>query len=126
MEDLENKIGKILGNPEAMAGILSLAKNLGLTPSEPSEPSEPQAPQEPQASAPTPPSQQPEALAGSMAQLLSLAGSMGGKELALLQALRPLLRENRREKLDRAIQAARISQIAGTAMKTLGNSEHGR
>lgn len=123
MEDLENKIGEILGNPEAMAGILSLAKNLGLTPSEPSEP---QAAQEPQASAPPPPSQQPEALAGSMAQLLSLAGSMGGKELALLQALRPLLRENRREKLDRAIQAARISQIAGTAMKTLGNSEHGR
>lgn len=123
MEDLENKIGEILGNPEAMAGILSLAKNLGLTPSEPSEP---QAPQEPQTSAPPPPSQQPEALAGSMAQLLSLAGSMGGKELALLQALRPLLRENRREKLDRAIQAARISQIAGTAMKTLGNSEHGR
>ena len=123
MEDLENKIGEILGNPEAMAGILSLAKNLGLTPSEPSEP---QAAQEPQASAPPPPSQQPEALAGSMAQLLSLAGSMGGKELALLQALRPLLRENRREKLDRAIQAARISQIAGTAMKTLGNPEHGR
>lgn len=123
MEDLENKIGEILGNPEAMAGILSLAKNLGLTPSEPSES---QAAQEPQTSAPPPPSQQPEALAGSMAQLLSLAGSMGGKELALLQALRPLLRENRREKLDRAIQAARISQIAGTAMKTLGNSEHGR
>ena len=123
MEDLENKIGEILGNPEAMAGILSMAKNLGLTPSEPSEP---QAAQEPQASAPPPPSQQPEALAGSMAQLLSLAGSMGGKELALLQALRPLLRENRREKLDRAIQAARISQIAGTAMKTLGNPEHGR
>lgn len=123
MEDLENKIGEILGNPEAMAGILSLAKNLGLTPSEPSEPTEAQEPQTTSSPASV---QQPEALAGSMAQLLSMAGSMGGKELALLQALRPLLRENRREKLDRAIQAARISQIAGTAMKTLGNSEHGR
>lgn len=117
MEDLENKIGEILGDPQAMAGILSLAQSLGLTPPEPAEPSAP-LPSSP------PPQQDP--MAGSMAQLLSMAGSLGGKELALLQALRPLLREDRRYKLDRAIQAARISQIAGTAMKTLGNSDTGR
>lgn len=34
MEDLENKIGEILGDPQAMAGILSLAQSLGLTPPE--------------------------------------------------------------------------------------------
>lgn len=118
MEDLENKIGEILGDPQAMAGILSLAQSLGLTPPEPS--SEPAVP------APSAPSPQQDPMAGSMAQLLSMAGSLGGKELALLQALRPLLREDRRYKLDRAIQAARISQIAGTAMKTLGNSDTGR
>ena len=117
MEDLENKIGEILGDPQAMAGILSLAQSLGLTPPEPAEPSAP-PPSSP------PPQQDP--MAGSMAQLLSMAGSLGGKELALLQALRPLLREDRRYKLDRAIQAARISQIAGRAMKTLGNSDTGR
>ncbi|MGO5115823.1 hypothetical protein ACTQ33_12470 [Candidatus Avoscillospira sp. LCP25S3_F1] len=117
MEDLENKIGEILGDPQAMAGILSLAQSLGLTPPEQTEPSAP-PPSSP------PPQQDP--MASSMAQLLSMAGSLGGKELALLQALRPLLREDRRFKLDRAIQAARISQIAGTAMKTLGNSDTGR
>lgn len=117
MEDLENKIGEILGDPQAMAGILSLAQSLGLTPPEQSEPAAP---------APSAPSPQQDPMAGSMAQLLSMAGSLGGKELALLQALRPLLREDRRYKLDRAIQAARISQIAGTAMKTLGNSDTGR
>mgnify|MGYP005803779157 FL=1 len=117
MEDLENKIGEILGDPQAMAGILSLAQSLGLTPPEPAEPCAPP---------PSSPSPQQDPMAGSMAQLLSMAGSLGGKELALLQALRPLLREDRRYKLDRAIQAARISQIAGTAMKTLGNSDTGR
>ena len=117
MEDLENKIGEILGDPQAMAGILSLAQSLGLTPPEPAEPSAPP---------PSSPSPQQDPMAGSMAQLLSMAGSLGGKELALLQALRPLLREDRRYKLDRAIQAARISQIAGTAMKTLGYSDTGR
>lgn len=117
MEDLENKIGEILGDPQAMAGILSLAQSLGLTPPEQAEPSAPP---------PSSPSPQQDPMAGSMAQLLSMAGALGGKELALLQALRPLLREDRRYKLDRAIQAARISQIAGTAMKTLGNSDTGR
>lgn len=118
MEDLENKISEILGDPQAMAGILSLAQSLGLTPSsEESEPTEP-------AAAPPPPQSDP--MSGSMAQLLSMAGSLGGKEMALLQALRPLLREDRRAKLDRAIQAARISQIAGTAMKALGNTDSGR
>lgn len=114
MEDLENKIGEILGDPQAMAGILSLAQSLGLKP-----------PEQPAETAPPPPASE-DPMAGSMAQLLAMAGSLGGRELALLQALRPLLREDRQAKLDRAIQAARISQIAGTAMKTLGNKEHGR
>lgn len=116
MEDLENKISEILGDPQAMEGILSLAQSLGLTPPEQTA----EAPASPPAAASADP------MAGSMAQLLAMAGSLGGRELALLQALRPLLREDRQAKLDRAIQAARISQIAGTAMKTLGNKDHGR
>ena len=37
MEDLESKISDILSDPDAMAGILSMAKSLGLGASEPTE-----------------------------------------------------------------------------------------
>ena len=39
---------------------------------------------------------------------------------ALLAALKPYLRPERREKLDRAMRIARISQIAGGALKQHG------
>ena len=112
MEDLESKISDILSDPDAMAGILSMAKSLGLGAPEPSESS---------------PSQESDAgLPDTVSGLLSAAGRLNGKQTALLQALRPFLKENRRKKIDRAIQAARISRIAGYAIQNLGQSDQGR
>lgn len=117
MEDLEHKISEILGDPQAMAGILSMAQSLGLG----------GAPDDGKPSDTAPdPEAGPFGLPQSVADLLSEAGKLNGKQTALLKALRPFLRENRREKLDRAIQAARISHIAGYAIRTLGNQEQGR
>ena len=112
MEDLESKISDILSDPDARAGILSMAKSLGLGASAPTE--------EPQSTEPD--NGVPDAVAG----LLSAAGRLNGKQTALLQALRPFLKESRRNKIDRAIQAARISRIAGYAIQNLGHSDQGR
>ena len=112
MEDLESKLSSILSDPDAMAGILSMAQSLGLGAPEPSQ----------EASSPGGEDAQPDPVAG----LLSAAGRLTGKETSLLQALRPFLRESRRSKLDRAIQAARISRIAGCAIENLGRREQGR
>ena len=112
MEDLESKISNILKDPDAMADILSMAKSLGLGAPEHSQ--EPPAPE------------QDGSLPDTVAGLLSAAGRLNGKQTALLQALRPFLKESRRSKIDRAIQAARISRIAGYAIQNLGQSDQGR
>lgn len=119
MDDLEHTLGKILQDPEAMAGILSLAQNLGLGP-----PQElPSTDGDNQAGASVPPS---DGFPATVTSLLAEAGRLNGKQAALLNALRPFIREGRREKIDRAIQAARISHIAGSALRTLGQNEQGR
>ena len=44
---------------------------------------------------------------------------------ALLQALRPFLREQRRSRLDRAVQLARLSHVIRVALRELGKEgEH--
>jgi hypothetical protein len=47
------------------------------------------------------------------------AGKDNGKEAALFGALRPYVRAERQEKLDRAAQAAKMAHIAGAAIKSL-------
>ncbi|MCI8527195.1 MAG: hypothetical protein HFF17_15085 [Oscillospiraceae bacterium] len=106
MDDLEQTIGRILGDPEAMNGILEMAKGLGLGAPPPAEEGD---------ASPAPPVSD-----SAVAALLSEAGNLGGKHTALLQALKPFLREDRREKLDRAVRAARISRMAGSAIRSLG------
>lgn len=107
MDDLEGTIGRILGDPEAMQGILEMAKGLGLG----APPASDEAPKEE-----SPPPESGDAVAA----LLREAGRLDGKPTALLQALKPFLREDRREKLDRAVRAARISRVAGSAIRNLG------
>ena len=53
---------------------------------------------------------------------LQMSKQMGGDErqLALFQALKPFVRPDRAEKLDRAIQVAKISRLAGNALQKLG------
>ena len=112
MEDLESKISDILSDPDAMAGILSMAKSLGLGAPDPQG-----TPQ---------PAEADSGISDTVAGLLSAAGQINGKQAALLQALRPFLKESRRSKIDRAMQAARISRIAGYAIQNLGHTDQGR
>ena len=61
--------------------------------------------------------------------LSALSRNFGGGEknrsTALLLALRPYMKPEKQEKLDRAMQIARMARIAGTVMEQLGGSGHG-
>ena len=62
--------------------------------------------------------------------LASLSGMLGQKSeqsrsAALLSAMRPYMRPEKQEKLDRAMQIARMVRIAGTVMREWGGDSHG-
>lgn len=58
---------------------------------------------------------------GQAAALLGALGKMQGREVRVLSALRPTLSEAGRRKADRALQAAKLSRLAGL----LFSPEHG-
>ena len=105
---LEEKLSEILNNPESMAQILSMAKSLGMEPDQ----AEKTAPE-------SPPAADPEMLQGLM-RLMKQVQYRDGKQEALLQALKPYLAPERRDKIDQALQIARISHLAGAALGNYG------
>ena len=140
MGELEEKLENILGNPQAMAQIMSLAQSLNLSgqggggqqgpePS-PSQDQDPAPPSQDQSPAPPPPVSAPAGSGGGLGGLLgglnsldpgmlsAAAGLIGqfadggdDKRTALLNALRPFVKEQRYAKLDKAIQIAKLSRL---------------
>jgi len=99
MEDMESKINSILGNPEMMQQIMSLAQNLG---------GEPEAP-------PPPPQENlPGIDFATVQKITSLIGRTGidNHQRALLQALAPYLSNHRIQKLEKAMRAAKLAGMA--------------
>ena len=98
MEDMESKLGAILGNPQMMQQIMSIAQNFQTNP-------EPQP-----AAAET----APEIDFATVQKLTSLIGKTGidVQQKALLQALAPYLSHQRIHKLEKAMRAARLANMA--------------
>lgn len=115
-EGLEDKLQQILNDPNSMAQILSLAQSFGMqAPADlQSEPQAPPAP--PSLSSAMPDAGFVQAIMGLMQQ----AQHTDGKQEALLCALKPFLKPERRDKIDQALQLARISHLAGFALKNYG------
>lgn len=109
MDDMESKLGAILGNPDMMAQIMSMAQKLGGGDTAPP---------------PTPPPQPtipnlPEGL--DMGMLMKVAGmansaNIDGNQKALLMALRPYLVPDRIGKLEKAMRAAKLASIASSIL----------
>ena len=102
MNEMEEKLGAILNNPQLMQTIFSMAQNLGQE-----HPPETGNSQNPSVDLPE--------IDFSMLQKLSgLAGQSGidSQQKALLQALSPYLSNGRISKLERAMRAARIARMA--------------
>ena len=89
MDQLEDALGKLLNDPGAMSQVMQLAQSLG-------------------ASAQSAPEQETMTLAPVPA---------ADRRSALLQALEPYLSPERRQKLRRAMQLARLSGLMKTVMQ---------
>ena len=112
-QPLEQAIGALLHDPEQMQTIVSFARSLGLSPPEaPPKQAAPMPRQEP------PPSPPPASSNEALGALLQKAGTLDKRQENLLNALKPFLKPERREKIDRAMQAARLSRLAGAALRS--------
>lgn len=108
MDGLEEQLQKILNDPDSMAQILSLAQSFGLQP-----------PEEAAAAPPAPPPPD-DGMAKAIFGMMQQARQSDGKQEALLLAIKPYLRPERRGKIDRALQIAKISHLAGFALRNYG------
>ena len=131
MAEFDDKLNSILSNPDAMSQIMQLAQSLGgdgqsAAPPPPGQPGPQQAP----AWGPPPPQQTPPSGGGDLlssllgggglapgllSRLLPLIQELGGQRDSnarnLLYALRPYLRSDRQEKVERALQLARLFHL---------------
>ena len=122
MDDLEQKIKSVLSDPEQMQQVLNMARALGVSIPESEEPKA----REQETSPPEqniPPQAGVDALSEPVSQLLQQAGKLEKRQENLLNALKPFLKPNRREKIDRAMQVARLSHLAGYALRSRGEKK---
>ncbi len=125
MAEFDEKLNSILANPDAMAQIMQLAQSLSGDSQGPTPP--PPAPAPPQQPSPRPPAPPPQggtdllsSLAGGvdptlLMKLMPLIQELGGQNDSnarqLLYALRPYLKPERQEKVERALQLARLFHL---------------
>lgn len=135
MAEFEEKLNAILGNQEAMGQIMALAQSLsGGGGKEEREENDP-ADQEETGAAVLPPVSQsgsdfsamlgqidPDMIALGM-DIIRQVQSTEDRNAALLNALRPFLREERRARLDRALEIARMTKMIRAVLGALGGKE---
>ena len=98
--DLEEKLGAILGNPEMMQTIQAMAQALGQSQGQPVSQEEPSAGPDP----------------ALLLKLGTLAGQTGidSNQQTLLTALTPYLSRQRVQKLEKAMRAAKMARLASS------------
>ncbi len=118
MDELERALRAVLDDPAQLQELRELAGSMGF--------SVPQAQPE-RAPVPDPPESEPKPVQAVFQQLpepaaamLRQAGKMDKRQEALLLALKPFLRKERQEKIDRALHAARLASLASLALKNRG------
>lgn len=111
MEEMQEKLGAILSNPQLMQQIMSMAQAMGQS----SAP----AP-EPESKPSVPP--MPEIDLSMMQKLSGFAGQSGidKEQQALLRALGPYLSRERVSKLEKAMRAAKMARFASAFLNSGG------
>jgi hypothetical protein len=105
MAEFEDKLSSILGNPELMGQIMSMAGSLNQ-----------------QAAPPPPPPPQLPFDAGAMAGMMQMlqATQLEPRQRNLIQALRGFVPDDRLVRLEKAMQASLIARFASHAMNQGG------
>lgn len=113
MAEFEEMLNSILSSPKEMEKIMGLARELSGSDSGPEK--EPEKPDIPGLGDISP---------KMIASLGRLMGKLGGEKddskAALMRSMKPYLRPERREALDKAVKIARIAHVARAAMDELG------
>lgn len=122
MGELDEKLNAILGDPQAMGQIMALAQSLGGQ-GAPERAAGTEKPTEHQ-------TQQNISLEDLDPRLMQIGMRVlreyqreDDRKTALLTALRPFVKAERYDKLDRAIQIARLSRLIRAALEELGKGE---
>lgn len=115
MDDLEEKLGSILNDPNMMRQIMSMAQAMGSTQGAPAQEN-------------VPPQTAPEFDVQMLERISALAqsGNIDKRERTLLQALGAYLSKERIGKLEKAMRAAKIAKLASVPMPRAGASSAGR
>lgn len=105
MDDMESKLGAILSNPAMMQQIMALAQNFGQSTPAPETPKQESVPDV------------------DFTAIQKLAGLTAGSKLSknqqnLLIALRPYLSHQRINRLEKAMQAAKLAGVATSLLGT--------
>ena len=106
MDGLEEKLGSILANPEMMQSIMSMAQSLGNQEAEPAAP---------------PPLPGLDINALQQISGIMRRANIDPDQQALLQALMPYLKKERIRKLENAMRAAKLADVAAFALKNREN-----
>ena len=123
MDDLSGAINGFLSQPGAMEQLQQMAQQLGLSPTEHGEKTE--SPKQPPGPPPEKPAELP--ISPDMLQGLLQAAAEASKPdeaSQLLLALKPMLRPERQEKVDRAIRMLGLMRSAKTAGQVTGTGCH--
>ena len=116
MSEMEDKLGAILGNPQMMQQIMSMAQAMSQSAPQENRPNDP--PQQAQPAVPSVPN-----LDLGMVQKLSGLAQQGGvdqNQQALLRALSPYVSRSRIAKLEKAMRAAKMARAASTFLNAGG------
>ncbi len=140
MSDFEEKLNSVLSNPDAMSQIMNLAQSLNLGGGGG------ESPQEGQGGGSEPPPPPPPAGGGDglgglaglgsllgqidpkwINRLLPLVGELTGggsdERMQLLYALRPFLKPERQDKVERAAKTARLIHMGKKLLQSMGESD---
>ena len=122
MDDMESRLGAILSNPDMMAQIMSMAQKLGGGESSPSPPTPTPQPQ-------PAPTGLPEGM--DLGMIMKVAGmaqsaNIDNNQRSLLTALRPYLLPERIGKLEKAMRAAKLANMASELLGSGLLSQLGR
>ena len=117
MEDMSAQMNAILSNPEMMQKIMSLAQSLNPTAEQ--ETTETQKQEIPVGSL-------PDIDMAAIQRLVGFAGktNIDSNQRSLLQALVPYLTKERINKLERAMRAAKLANMASTFLGAPGSPFH--
>ena len=134
MAGFEEQLNSILGNQEAMNQIMALARSLSGEPAPGTAEDGAPTGTEEEAYVPAadpPPAPDLSAMLGQLdpkmlglgMEIMRQVQSAEDRNAALLNALRPFLREERQARLDRAVRIARMAKAVRVALNVLGGKE---